>query len=339
MKTERKKATIVDLARKSGVSIATASRVINSRENVADATRERVLKVAKRIGFMPQHTTRRVTLGLVVNEIQKIHEVAYVGSVICALINHAAQCDVVLEILSVSDLERIYSHYFQGLIGLVFGKAVAPLRKVTKIPVLLINNRSEKGGFSTIAADHLQGARIGTEYLLKNGHERIALVQIEAGDWGAGERETGYRQAYAQAGVPVPEDLIAYLEGRSVEEGFDPVLRKNPTAVFVGGEDLSLAVANALIHRLKVKMPDELSLLTYETPITSYLCSPSLSTVAQPWDQLARQAIDAILSAIRMNSREPQHVLLPNELIIRQSVQDRSSSAGGQCDGILRGQP
>lgn len=325
-----KKPTIYDVAQASGVSIGTVSRVLNNRRNVAKATRERVLETARRLGFMPQHTTRRVSIGLVVQDIEEIHETAYMGRVLCQLANHASRRGVVLEIMHLGDIERAYEHYLQGLIGVVFGKATARLDAVRDVPVVLINNVPGKGRFHTVATDHADGARMGTAYLLERGHRRIALVQTEKNEWGSRERERGYREAFKAAGARPPEDLVACLEGRSVEKVFDPLLQRAPTAVFVGGEDLSLAVTNALVNRLRVRIPDELSLMTYEVPVTSWLSAPPLTTIAQPWAQLARTALDTLLAAVRKKTSTPQHVVLPNTLIERASVRElRGGGAKG----------
>ena len=316
------KVTIYDVARESGVSIGTVSRVLNNRREVAAETRVRVLDAAKRLGFTPQTTTRRVSIGLVIREIETVHEVGYVGTVLSELANHSARCGAVLEIVPLDDLDRIYRHYLQGVIGLLFGEAAKKLRDIRHIPVFLINNMAEKEHFHTVATDHAEGARMGAEYLLRHGHERIALVQIEEKDWGAKERERGFRDAFKAAKVPVPTDLIKYLESWSIEQAFDPLLRRKPTAILVSGEDLSIAITESLVHRLKVRIPEDLSLVTYEVPLMSKLFTPPQTTIAQPWPEMARAAMDGLLAAIAKKTTGLQHTLLPNKLIERASVRD-----------------
>jgi LacI family transcriptional regulator len=316
------KATIYDVAKESGVSIGTVSRVMNNRKDVAPATRKRVLDAAKRIGFMPQITVRRVSIGLVIQEIETIHEVGYVGAVLSELANHSARCGAVLEIVPLNDLDRIHRHYLQGVIGLLFGDTAKKLRDVRHIPVFLINNMAEKERFHTVATDHAEGARMGTEHLLRHGHRRIAFVQIEEKDWGAKERERGFREAFKAAKVPVPTDLITYLESWSIEQAFDPLFRRKPTAILVSGEDLSIAITEALTHRLKIRIPEDISLVTYEVPLMSKLFMPPQTTIAQPWAQMARTAMDGLLAAIARKTTGLQHILLPNQLIERASVRD-----------------
>lgn len=314
------RATIYDVARMSGVSIGTVSRVLNNRREVSEATRRRVLDAARRTNFVPQQTTRRVSVALVLQDTEKVHEVGYVSTVVSALVGEASRLGAVIEIVSLREIDVIYGHYVRGLVGLLFGRAAEKLRAVRHVPVVLINNASESGTFRDVGTDHAEGARMGTAYLLRQGHRRIALVQIEREDWGARERERGYREALAGAGVTAREELVVYLEDRPLEERFDPVLRRNPTAVFACGEDLSIAVYDALVHRLGRRLPGDLSLVTYEVPILSQVLLPPQTTIAQPWEEMARAALARVLALVNGEAVAPEHATFPNRLIERASV-------------------
>ncbi|MBN1268919.1 MAG: LacI family DNA-binding transcriptional regulator [Kiritimatiellae bacterium] len=316
--------TIYDVAREAGVSIGTVSRVFNNKGEVAARTRETVLRAARRVNYMPRLTARRIHIGVVVQEVKPIHELGYVGTVMCELSNHAARRGVTLEIVRLNDIETVYTRHLRGLIGVVFGEASGILRQVTHIPVLLINNVLEKGSFHSVATDHAQGVRMATEYLLERGHRRIVCLQIEGNEWGARAREQGYREAHAAAGVKVREELVATLEDRSIEQVFDPLLKHKPTAVLACGEDLSIAMADELRNRLKIRVPQDLSVISYEIPLVSALLSPPQTTVEQPWRTMARHAVDELVKAIQKKVREPVRMWLPNRLIERASVRDLS---------------
>lgn len=323
-KISRSKPTIYDLARAAGVSIGTVSRVLNRRKDVAPATRNRVLRAMRDARFTPRLTAPRVSIGLVMQETRKIHEVGYIGAVLSSLVNHAQRRGAVVEIVSAADIGTIYSRYIQGLVGLLFGRGAELLRDVRDVPIVLINNAPDYPHMHCVVSDHAQGARLGTEHLLKRGHRRVALVQIENDDWGARERERGYREAHAKAGVIVRPELIVYLEHRSIEEGFDPVLRHKPTAVLVGGEDLSIAITDEIVHRLGMRIPQDISLVTSEVRLVSQLFSPPHTTVAQSWDDLAERAIARVFSLIEGGRATPQRVTLPSTLIERASVRSRA---------------
>jgi len=320
--TNEARATIYDVARVAGVSIGTVSRVLNKRKDVAAATRERVLEAVKEVRYMPMQTTRRVTLGLVMQEIQEVHEAGYIGKVLVELTNHAARKGALLEVIPVDDIERIHANYIQGLVGILFGESTAFISDITHIPVCLINNLAERHRFHTVSTDHAEGAYMGTKHLLDHGHRRIALVQIETADWGSRERERGYRRAHSEARADVEEDLIVYLEDWSIQDAFDPILAREPTALFIGGEDLSVAITSDLVNRLHVKIPEELSLVTYEVPVLSSMVPPPQTTIAQPWAEMARAALDILLDVIESPTDEIRHREFSNRLIERASVRD-----------------
>lgn len=314
--------SIYDVAREAGVSIGTVSRVLNNRRDVAPETRAKVLETAKRIHYMPQVTTRRVSLGLIVQDVEKAQEVGYIASLIYALARHANRRGAVLELVPLKEIDTVYQHYLQGLIAILFGEAPKRIRNVTHVPILLFNNRTAGERFHVVATDHAQGARIGTEYLLKRGHRRIVFLEIESTNWGSRERERGYREAFAAAGFPAPKDLIAYLDGRSIQQVFDPLLKRSPTALLACGEDLSLALYDRLVCQLKLRIPRDLSVVTYEVPLVSCLLSPALTAVAQPWEEMARAAVDGLLSVIAGRYQGVLNTVLPNTLIERDSVRD-----------------
>jgi len=317
---DRAKPTIYDVAREAGISIGTVSRVFNDKRDVSAATRAKVLESAKRLNYMPQLTARRLTVGLVMDDVEKIHEVAYVGAILCGLANHAAHRGIALEIVPIRDIEVVFRRHLSGLIGVLFGKAALKLASVSNVPVVLINNAPEKGSFHVVASDHAEGARLAAQYLLNRGHRRIAAVGVDCCDWGMRERQRGFRSALESAGMKVRKDPITCLDGHSIEEVFDPLLRKGPTAVVVFGEDLSIAITDNLVHRMNVRVPDDLSLLTYEVPLVSSLQTPPQTTIVQPWERIARMALDTLLDVIRAPGGSPRRVLLPNQLIERASV-------------------
>jgi LacI family transcriptional regulator len=98
------------------------------------------------------------------------------------------------------------------------------------------------------------------------------------------------------------------------------LLKTKPTALLICGEDLSLAVNEILLHEARVKIPDELSVVSYETRGVTSLLSPPQTAVAQPWEDIGRAAVEGILSLIRGPADKRLDVLLPNTLIERASV-------------------
>lgn len=315
--------SIYDVARKAGVSIGTVSRVFNNKHDVSDQTRQTVLTAAKRVRYLPKISARRVSIGLVVQDIDKANEVGFISNTVSTLAKQMAARGVILELLPNEDLDAVYRNYIQGIVAVVFGKDCGPLGSIRDIPVIMINNRIEAPNFHSIASDHAQGARIAAKHLLDRGHRKIGFLEVRADNWGAAEREKGFREAFEAAGVKPAANLVCYVEGRTLRAAVESVLAAKPTAMLVCGEDLSLAVNHILLHQIKARIPDELSLITYETPIVSGLLTPPQTTVVQPWEEIGRAAVDSILGLVGGKTEKRLDLLFANTLLERDSVRDR----------------
>ena len=105
-----------------------------------------------------------------------------------------------------------------------------------------------------------------------------------------------------------------------MEKAIVPLIEAKVTALIVCGEDLSLLANKILLHKLRIRIPDDLSLITYEIPQVSSLLTPQQTTVAQPWRDLGQCAVDTVLNLMDRQPAKPQRILLPNKLMLRKSV-------------------
>lgn len=312
--------TIFDVAREAGVSIGTVSRVFNGKPDVADATRSLVLEAAKRVDYRPQVSRRRVSVGLIVEDLERANQVGYVSDVVSTLAKHMALQGALLEIIPLNDLDALYRNYVRGAIAILFRPEAGQLAKVRNMPLLFINNRMDGAEHHYVASDHAQGARIATRHLLQLGHRRIGFLEVKRDLWGSRERLRGYREALSGAGVKGSDRLVQFCEREPAHNALVRLLAEKPTALLVCGEDLSLEVNRVLLHELDFRIPRDVSVVSFETPLVSELLSPPQTTVCQPWEDIGRLAVEHMLELIE-GRRDPVHVLLPNRLIERRSTQ------------------
>lgn len=312
--------SIYDVARESGFSIGTVSRVFNNKPDVAEETRALVMEASKSVNYTPRISRRRVTIGLLVQELNKANEVGFVSNVISTLARQIALRGGVLELVQLDDIDAIYRNYVRGLIAVVFGSKNELLRSVRNIPVILINNQLDAPNVHCIASDHAQGAHLATRHLLERGHKRIGFIEVLRNAWGSRERQRGFRQAFMDAGLTPPLHLMRFCEEEPVADTLLPLLSEKPTALVVCGEDLSLEVNRLLIHDLGVKIPDDLSVISSEVSYVSSMLSPPQTTIAQPWEQLGSTAVDRMIRLIEKRPAKSWQRLLPNRLIERASV-------------------
>ncbi len=231
-----------------------------------------------------------------------------------------AKLGSVLEIVPIDDLEMVFRNYLRGLIAITYGPESGILGEIEHIPVVLINNRTPHPSFHYVSSDHVQGARLAVQHLVDRGHRRIGFLEVRQEVWGAGERERGYCEVLTEAGVPIEPGLICYCGDAPARDAVLRLWAQKPTAMLVCGEDLSLAANAVLLEELKLNIPADLSLITYEIPLVSAILHPPQTTILQPWEEISRLAVEGIFALIEGTRKQPLDVLLPNTLIERSSV-------------------
>jgi LacI family transcriptional regulator len=211
------RATITDVARVAGVSVATVSPVINGRYGVAPATFTRVMGVVSQLGYESSLVARSLrrsrtnVIGILVAEFEPFSTellkaiaaaadgsgyelLAYSGPI-------AEQNRVGWERRSLS---RLAGTLIDGAI-IVTPTVLSPM---TSIPVVAIDPHTGRGGPSGVGSNNLEGARAATEYLISLGHRRIAHIRGRQDLESANLRELGYRESLAAAGIPFDPDLV-----------------------------------------------------------------------------------------------------------------------------------
>lgn len=313
--------TIYDVAQACGVSIGTVSRTFNNKHDVADETRIKVLEAAKRVQYRPRLCARRLSIGLLVENFSEANEVGFVSNVVSTVAKYLTSHGGVLELVSLDDFDSIYRNHLRGLVAVVFGRGQERLRQIDHIPVVLINNNEvDAPNVHLVASDHAQGAYLAVKHFLERGHRRIGFLEILQNAWGSRERQAGYYRAFREAGVKFVPDYLRFCGGLSVAGEIEQLLSMDATSLLVCGEDLSLAANHVLLNDMHLRVPDELSVVSYEIPLVSSLLHPPQTTVSQPWEQLGRVAVETILSLIHRKGQPPVRKFLPNRLIERQSV-------------------
>src|SRR5207245_6573159 len=135
------------------------------------------------VNYMPRISTRRINIGLVVEEIEKANEVGFVSNAVSTLAKHMAIRGGVLELVQLGDSDAIYRNYIRGLIAVLFKTDVQTLATIQNIPILSINNDLPGDTFHSIASDHAQGAHLATKYLIECGHKRIGFLEMLSDGW------------------------------------------------------------------------------------------------------------------------------------------------------------
>lgn len=338
--TIKKRVTIRQVAKESGVSTQTVSRVINYHPNVAPETRRRVLQVIDRLGYQPSNIARSLiqgysgTLGVVGYGLeyfgpsrtlsgieQQANELGY--SLLLSLMRQPERNDVERV------LRDMLSRYVDGIIWAMpeIGNNRDWIQQETpqfSVPIVFLSMEPHPN-LTVVAVDNRSGGRMATEHLLEQGYQTIGLITGPLDWWEARQRQLGWQDALNEAGS---EDNLV-VEGdwtaESGELGLRQLLEQRPDvdAVFVCNDQMALGALQAA-RQMGIRVPEDLGLVGFDDIPESAYFYPPLSTVRQDMVELGRCAVRDLGSIIEASQQggaavEPRAILLQPQLVIRES--------------------
>lgn len=329
-------ASLRKVADRAGVSIATVSRVINNDDKVKPGTKLKVQRAIKELDYFPNRVAQRLRnvnrqnklFGVVLPDIQNpfyvdvvrgIEEFAYAND-FAVMIGNFGQ-DVVKEKLY---LEILRSEEVDGFIIAPTHKNDENVKKLIKTgyPVVCIDRGVSNMDADVVKVNNREGAYKATEYLIKLGHRRIAHITGDPEIPTTHERIAGYKKALTDYNVEIAQELIVgkHSNHESGVELMDSLLdlEDRPTAVFTANNLLTLGALET-IHKRKIKIPDEISIVGFDDMYWSMSLNPPLTAVRQSGFEIGKRAAELLFQKIRDPQRPSVNLILKTELIIRES--------------------
>lgn len=327
-------ATIQDVAKAAGVSVATVSRVLNDSPAVIEETREKVLFTIRKLNYQPNLLGRnlrrsKTKMILVIlpnisnpfysNIVKGIEDVAHKNDynvMLCNTDHDPKRMNVYIELLK--------NRLSDGAIvmGLELGrKEISALAK--EFPVVQCCEYIEGSRASYVAIDDFNAAAKAVRHLTSIGHKRIGLITCNRFISNI-KREQGYKEALKDAGIEVKPDLIKYEDNHEFKNGLRAVenllnLSEKPTAIFACSDLLAIgAMRGVKEHGLRV--PEDIAIVGFDDISFASMSNPPLTTVAQPKYDLGCTAMNILLKQIQGIVTLPQVVHLEYELKIREST-------------------
>lgn len=344
------RSTLADVARAAGVGPATVSRALNDRPDVNEATRERIKRIAADLGYRPSGTARALRRGSfrAVSAIVPDRVWGWWEPVLRSAAAAAEDAGYHLFVHPVGESA--------GLAATVEGLANVPTEGVIVVsvsdqrelraacdriglPAIAVDDTSHTVHLPSIAAANRTSARRMTEYLISQGHRRIAYVGAASefiAPWGEGlfaeERLAGYREALESAGIPFDPALVLDWptpadESTPTIPALDGLLSEGtlPDAVFCAADLLGAPLLRTLsAHGLSA--PHDVSVTGFDDERAAVLLNPQLTTVRQPYDEMGRLAFELLLRSIRGEVVPVRRYDLETELIVRDSTRFRQRS-------------
>jgi LacI family transcriptional regulator len=329
-------ATIFDVAKRAGVSIGTVSRVINNRDRVRPATRERVLKAIRELDYHANALARGLasqqtaTLGLVIPQVND----PFFYQIVRGVEEAASAANYSLLIASQSRLpasEHRYLHLFQR--GHVDAMVLAAIEVHTHevqeimergIPIVLVQLDTGHD-VPTFLADNYSGGRAMAEHLvLEHHYQRVAYITGTDHTPDSRERLRALRDVLQENGLDLPAEYIVrgdYLRDsgyHAMQQLLD--LPERPDAVFAANDQMAIDAMMAIRER-DLCIPEDIAVVGFDDiPMASYV-SPPLTTVHQPVYELGWHAARMALEIIDCSQDiiAPRKMLLPTSPVIRRS--------------------
>jgi len=288
------------VASRAGVSGQTVSRVVNDSPRVDPATRERVETAMAELGYRPHRAARALrtgrsqTIGLVVTTLATVGN----SRMLQATAEAAAERGYALTLVTAGDsvadaFERLAEQEVDGAIVLNEASALVPEAQRPPGLRLVVVDAPASAELAVVHSDHVGGAAAATAHLLSLGHETVHHLAGPSGSFAAAERERGWRQALADAGI---EPAPVVRGDWTAEAGFvaGEALRA-ASAVFCANDQMALGLLGGL-HEVGLSVPGDISVVGFDdTPDAAYYW-PKLTTVRQDFSELARRAVAAVLA-------------------------------------------
>lgn len=332
------KPTINDVARLSGVSKKTVSRVINSSPLLNDETRKRVLEVIGTLGYVPNPQARALALRtnfliglihdnpnaqMVLNVQQGILE-ALQGTDFAMVVQPVDRGSSVLMDNIRHFLERQRPYGVVILPPLSENDAIARLCEEVGCRYVRMGSAQLDDPDHMVASNDREAVAEAVQYLFSQGHRLIGLIAGPHGFRSATERRKGFEDALAAAAIKLPRSLIA--EGNyTFESGIAAAeklldLAPRPTAIFASNDEMAAGVVHAARER-GISVPEQLSIVGFDdTPIAGHLWPP-LTTVRWPIVSMARAAAHKLLTGAGEGGAEvAEPSLFLSRLVKRASV-------------------
>lgn len=333
---------IADVAREAGVSKTAVSFAFNTPDRLAPETAQRIRTVALRLGYRPNPVarmlTQRQTMTIGVLTPQALSVIfsnpffgAFSEGVALAAEEHGYDLRFISP-LHGSLAQALSRATVDGVvaIGLSDGHPDVDHVRRAGLPIVLVDSTALPE-HDSIVIDDVQGARAAGDHIVSLGHRDVIVIGVEPPapggpdpDGVTARRMRGYRDAFAQVGVVIPDERL-FVGPASVDGGIAGIERAwaaglRPTAVLAMSDAMAIGVMRAL-RSIQLGVPRDVSVVGFDDIDLAPHVDPPLTTVHQPIRRKGEEAVRLLLTVVeRPDGAEPEHRLLETRLVIRGST-------------------
>jgi len=337
-----KKISLNDIAQQLGVSKTLVSLVLNGKakeHRISDEIRKKVIALAKELNYQPNQiakglrTGRTNTIGLIIADMAN----PFFGKLGREIEREASRHGYRVMFCSSDEkaenakqqIEMLQQGQVDGFIISPPSGSEAQIRALekSKTPYVLIDRYFPEIESNYIIVDNFQASYEGTEHLISNGCKRIACISINAGMVNMDNRLEGYKKALVEASIEVDESLIKILpfshEINDVMKAIKELTTKTEAkidAILFTTSKVGIMGLQCL-HSLKLKIPDDIAVVSFDDPDAYKISQPPITAIAQPLEEIGRQSVKILLEVVhnRKGKKVLHEIMLKTKFVIRDS--------------------
>ncbi|HMN26545.1 MAG TPA: LacI family DNA-binding transcriptional regulator [Caldilineaceae bacterium] len=332
-------ASLTDVAKAAGVSIATASRILTGIDYpVSEPTRQKVLKAANELGYRPNLIARSLrkeqtlTVGIIVENILSPFIPPIIRGIQSSLKEHD-YLSIILDsnwdpVIETEAVERLGMRQIDGIIFVEsYLRSPDEVSPLIDKPYLFVHRLFNSLGANSIVPDDRYSARLVVRHLAELGHRRIAFINGPE-EWdAASNRLAGYQEELAARGIPF-DPLLVKPGDWQVQSGYLAAqqllgIEQRPAAVFAANDLMALGVIYAA-QEAGLHVPGDIAIVGYDDRDFAGFVRPALTTVRMPCEKMGQIAAESLLRLIRGEVKVIEPTLVRGELVVRQSCGARS---------------
>lgn len=334
-----------DIAERAEVSRATVSYVLNDRQRgdgtVSEETRRRVTEVARELGYRRNEMARAFVTGKsrVLGLLATYPDDENVARMLAGALDEAEEQGYFIKVLRARDysvnpeiINRCAELRLAGVISLhMYGETLDYLHEEMaryQIPVAIMDSSFPQQWGIRVFSDDAQGVDVALRHLIDLGHKRIAFLSGYRPTGATALREAAFRSTMAQNGLEAPDEFVrqGFWEVEWSMQSTRAFLTEptgRATAILCEGDEMALSALN-VANELGLKVPHDLSIIGYSNRKLTQWTNPALSSVAQPFHDMGRVAVRQLIERVTTTKDafvdDPLEVLLPTELVLRNST-------------------
>jgi LacI family transcriptional regulator len=340
LKKKYEATSIKDVAKETGVSIATVSNALNNSRYVKEETKKRINEIAKRLNYTPNIIARGLktkstkTVAIIVPDIanQFFAQVIRGAEEVAKLrkYNVLLTCtyyDVLEEKTSVETLKK---QFIDGIIFISGDNSFNNIKELNdnNFPVVVVDRELENMKIPSVLVDNFYAMKKVVNYLYDLGHRKIGYISYTYNNQTTvRKRFEGYCDGLKENKLDYDPDMVVISETLRLNEleGSREIVRNIlksksiPSVIMTASDFIAVGVIRALTEA-KVKIPEGMSVVGYDNILMSQYTNPLLTTVKQPKKKMGATAMNLLLDIIEGKKIKSRNVILPTKLIKRQSV-------------------